>query len=492
MSTPDITEFDAEYDVVVVGSGASGLSTAVEAAHNGLQVAVLEKMDHIGGSSAFAEGHAAFESDEQAKRGISVTKETGFNTLIDYSHWRADPSIVSRYVENTATTIKKLRDMGVEHQEVIGIHPDDPNQLETWHIPKGEVAHALEILEADARRNGVDIFLSTPARHIITHDGRVVGILAEDSEGQQVRLRAGAVVVGSGGYASNPEMFNKYSRFKIGDTVIPVGNPGNTGDGLSMMFEAGAVPFDSIGTALLFPIVRGKTATSHTTCAGGLQPYWWVDRDGHRFTNEICALEFGDAGDVVAGLPGAYYWAIIDSSQIEHLSRDGNEIGLGIYIRTHEKLTNLQSEIDQDVDGDFEVYRSDTIEGLAPQIGVDAATLKKEFEEYGEFCDEGVDRRFHKDPKFLRPLTTAPYYAIKMEPGIMVTMGGIKIDDHMRCVDAGGRVIPGLYSVGCDAGGLYGESYALTINGAANGFAFTSGWLAADDITENLRAGVTA
>ena len=64
----------------------------------------------------------------------------------------------------------------------------------------------------------------------------------------------------------------------------------------------------------------------------------------------------------------------------------------------------------------------------------------------------------------------------------MISMGAMKIDDHFRAIDADDKPIPGLYVVGCDAGGLWGESYSLPIPGSANGFSVTSGWLAADDI----------
>ena len=108
---------------------------------------------------------------------------------------------------------------------------------------------------------------------------------------------------------------------------------------------------------------------------------------------------------------------------------------------------------------------------------------------YNAACAQGEDTRFHKPAKFLLPVGTPPFYAVKMETGIMITMGGIRIDDHMRCLDKAGHPIPGLYSVGCDAGGLFGESYSLPIPGSANGFALTSGWLTADDIAERIQAG---
>jgi fumarate reductase flavoprotein subunit len=108
---------------------------------------------------------------------------------------------------------------------------------------------------------------------------------------------------------------------------------------------------------------------------------------------------------------------------------------------------------------------------------------------YNALCRAGADTRFHKPAKFLREVAEGPFYAIKMETGIMISMGALKIDEHMRCLDPSGDPVVGLYSVGCDAGGLFGESYALPIPGSANGFALTSGWLAADDIAEAIHAG---
>lgn len=481
-------QFDVTYDVVVVGGGGSGLSCAVQAAANGLTVALLEKMPQLGGSSAFAEGHAAFESDEQIKRGIDVTKAEAFRAYMNYSHWHADSAVVSRFVNHAADTIVKMRDLGAVYEEVIVTAEDQPGELVTWHIPQGEVAHVLDLMEARARELGVEIYLGTPATEILTEQGAVTGVVATDSDGEVVRIGASAVVVGTGGYAKNPEMLNKFSAWDCGEQMINVGGEGNEGDGLQMMFDVGAKAWSSIGTLLLFPIMRGKTVTSHTNAAG-FQPYLWVNRDGKRCTNEICGLNFGEAGDIVANLPGSFFWTILDQAQVDHLVADGCEVGLGIYVRTGEKLVNLPAELEADIEAGV-VFRGATLAELAPQLGVDPAVLTSEVDDYNEICRAGVDTRFFKQ-KYLLPVEQGPYYAIKMEPGIMITMGGIKINDNMQVISEHGEPIPGLYSVGCDAGGLFGDSYILTVPGSANGFALTSGWLAADHIAATLKQPVS-
>ena len=51
--------WDEETEVLVVGSGYSGLAAAIEAKNAGADVKIIEKMNRVGGNSAFAAGDMA-------------------------------------------------------------------------------------------------------------------------------------------------------------------------------------------------------------------------------------------------------------------------------------------------------------------------------------------------------------------------------------------------------------------------------------------------
>jgi fumarate reductase flavoprotein subunit len=82
------------YDVAVIGAGASGLAAALTAAEGGAKVVVFEKMGYAGGSSNYAEGMFAVESDLQRQSYITYSRDEAFKAIMNYSQWRADARLV--------------------------------------------------------------------------------------------------------------------------------------------------------------------------------------------------------------------------------------------------------------------------------------------------------------------------------------------------------------------------------------------------------------
>jgi 3-oxosteroid 1-dehydrogenase len=70
--TPEVSEFD----VIVAGSGAAGMTAALTAAHRGLSVVVIEKTGHVGGSTARSGGGVWVPGNEVLDRaGVPDTPE---------------------------------------------------------------------------------------------------------------------------------------------------------------------------------------------------------------------------------------------------------------------------------------------------------------------------------------------------------------------------------------------------------------------------------
>ncbi|MCV2394756.1 FAD-dependent oxidoreductase [Actinotalea sp. M2MS4P-6] len=474
----------ASYDVVVVGGGGSGHSAALRAARNGLSVAVLEKEPAIGGNSQFAEGVGAIQTSLQKEQGLDqLSREEAFQILVDYSHYFANPEVVAAFINNSATTVDIFRDLGVPFHMITSFDPD--SEYKVWHLVKGGVGVAVQIMHEAALKAGVDFFTSTRARHLVKDGDKVSGVVAEAEDGELIRLEAGAVIIASGGYTSNEEMRKKYVTMYDPNNAYPNDPSNNQGDGILMTFEAGG---DSFGLGMLMlngAWVRGKSLGSHLNCAS-TQPYLWVNLDGRRFTTETAVQEFQNAGNILSRQPEGVQFTILDQTIIDHLVNDGCEVGIGAYVLSGEKLTRLEAEIEEDLVDGIHVWKADTIEELAAKMGVNVDVFTREVAEYNEACHAGKDAKFFK-PKYLFPIETGPFYAIKGHNGFVCSQGGIRINGKMEVLDKGSFPIPGLYAVGVDAGGMYGDTYPARLAGVSCGFAMTSGWMAADAATKALR-----
>lgn len=486
-----MAEFDVEYDLVVVGGGASGKSAALIAARAGKNVVVLEKMPETGGLSMYAEGTAAFESSVQKELGTPrlskyhfPTKKEGLEKLMGYSHQRANYEVARAFVENSAETIDIYRDLGVVYKTCDIAAEDDPNEVWTFHLPEGLGAHCQEVLLDAIQKLDVDIFTETPAKELIVEGDRVVGVVAE-SEGAPLRIGGKAVILATGGMGSNPDRIFKYSWFAPAaynmNTLTPLQN---VGDGLDLALSAGADP--TVITTCPILAAGGRDMTMDSQVGGaGVNPGVWVNKTGHRFAAESVAENLGDIGTYYGKQPGGIVWSILSQADVDRLVSEGSEIAIGEFVVYHKPMDRLPIELDAHLESGL-VKKADTLEELADMMDVPQDVFVETMRSYNEACEKGYDDAFMKKPQYLRAVDKAPFYAIPLTTGTMGSAGGIKINGNMQVVDVDGNAIEGLYAVGLDATGLYGDSYNMEIPGCANGFAHTSGRIAARHAIANM------
>lgn len=104
------------------------------------------------------------------------------------------------------------------------------------------------------------------------------------------------------------------------------------------------------------------------------------------------------------------------------------------------------------------VVKGETIEELAQAINVPADELKATLDTWNEAVKNKQDGEFGRTTGMDNDLSGAPYYAIKIAPGVHYTMGGVKINTNTEVLDKDGKAIEGLFAAGELTGGLHGEN----------------------------------
>jgi fumarate reductase flavoprotein subunit len=466
-------------DVVVVGAGGAGLAAALTLAQAGIKATVFEKMSFPGGSTNFAEGTYAVESELQLKKNIRATRDEGFKELMEYSHWRANPALVRAIVDKTGDTINWLEKEGVQFVEPTADFMGGPR---VFHLFKGFGNAMIKILAANAEKRGAEIRYETIARKLIREgDGPVTGVIIEDKMGTRNRVGTKAVIIASGGYANNKEWIKKYAGFDLGVNLFPVGRYDKTGEGIEMAWSVGAGE-EGIGVLLFNIGMPPRTIEPQAQLLGAVgQPSLWINQNGVRFCDETVIENMIYAGNVMSKQPGGYCYRIFDEETKIRLVQQGG-INVGNYSPSRLPLTKLNDEIKKEIEKKSPyVFMADSLKELADVMGVKREIFARTVEQYNGFCAKGHDDQFAKHREHLQPVKTPRFYAFKCYTDFLCTLGGIKINDKTEVLDANEKVIAGLYAVGCDAGGMYGDSYDIIASGIGSSFALNSGRIAGEN-----------
>ncbi|MBP2655465.1 MAG: FAD-dependent oxidoreductase [Firmicutes bacterium] len=472
-----------DTDVVVIGSGPSGLAAACSAAENGSQVLILEKGNSMGGGVKGGNGLFAVESRLQKEKQLAFTKEDAFKFLMDYTHWKVDAQLVSAYINKSASTIAWLENMGINFIDVVAYFI---GAQYTWHFKDPASPAFTEAIFEKAKTYGASIKLDTSAKSLIKEENRVVGVIAEDKLWQQIEIRAKAVIIASGGFGGNKDWIKKYTGYEHGVDLYTFAFPEVQGDGIQMAWDAGAGKSDMMmNTHVCLPDPFGGPGGTGFELGSFRQPNLMVNIDGERIMNEEIMRSPGFAGNAVHRQKNGCAFMIFDEAANEYYDTGWDFVMSKLPIA---KSNNLRALIKKaQTEGYEHLFMADSLEELSTVTGIELQGLKKTMAEYNQACEHGRDDMFYKQAKYLRPLTKPKFYAARFFQGGYGSLGGIKINCKTEVVTEAGAAIPGLYAVGNDANSIYNGSYPFVISGNVSSFCYNSGRIAGENAAAYIR-----
>ena len=419
-------EKSLETEIVIIGAGGAGMAAAIMAHQAGVDFVILEKMPYVGGNTTKATGGMnAAETHYQKEQGIEDSVELFASDTMKGGHDLNDPALVQTLAEKSAGAIEWLDSIGAELPKISFSGGASTNRI---HAPADGSAvgnFLVDRFSAKLAELGVQVMLNTKATELIMEDGKIAGVKAEGADANYT-IRAKAVILATGGFGANLDMIAGFRPDLQG--TVTTNAPGATGDGIVMAQAVGADLVD-IEQIQLHPTVEQTTSMLITESVRG-DGAILVNQGGERFTNELLTRDAVSAAELAQ--EGQYAYIIFDQHLRDNLKAIEKYVTNGLTVQ------------------------DDTIEGLAEKLAIPPETLAKTLADWNAAVAAREDKLFGRTTGMDNDLSTPPYYAIKIAPGIHHTMGGVKIDTSAEVIDTEGKVIPGLFAAGEVTGGVHG------------------------------------
>lgn len=426
----DIKELNDQYDVAIVGSGATGLISAIQAAELGLKPVVLEKMDKLGGNSTRASsGMNAAETSVQLQHHVVDSFQDFYNDTYIGGGKQNNVDLLKYFTEHAALTVDWLaqHDIKLDDLTITGAMNTKRTHRPSSQAPIGAylVTSFLQIIE----KMGIEVYNNVDVTKIDKNGADISGVEVKDADGNEHSITAGAVILATGGFGANKQLIGQYrddlTHYRT------TNQEGAIGDGLKLATDVGAalvdmdkiqvhptVQQDNDHAFLIGEAIRGEGAIL-------------VNTKGERFVNELDTRQ--KVTDAINQQDTKHAYLILDEEVVNHAQAVNFYDSMGM------------------------VIHGDTIEELAGKIGADEKTLADTIAKWNQAVESGKDD-LGRTTGMSRQLTHSDYMAIHIAPAVHYTMGGIKINHFTQVLDDNDDVINGLFAAGETSGGLHGNN----------------------------------
>jgi succinate dehydrogenase/fumarate reductase flavoprotein subunit len=536
-----------EFDVVVAGSGGAGLTAAILAHDHGARVAVLERSDRIGGTTAVSGGAvwvpvndhmSEVESQDSREEALTYCKRLSAgtapdkmtetfvdtapvmiryleeNTPLRFSVWNTPDyyadgpggSACGRTLEPHLFSKAELGEWAgaLRAAPILAVPLTLEEMLNKYRLITGVKALPMELLSERLQKQmvgmgaaligrllrgcldrGVNIMLNTRATELVRDANGVHGLVAQGN-GKPVTLSArGGVILATGGFEWNDGLVRK---FMPGPLTHPNSPPFNEGDGLIMAMEAGATLANMTG-AWWEPsgAVPGEMYEGKQ-----LSRFLAPERSApHAIMVNRAGRRFVNEGAPYNDIGRVFH--AFDPASYACANLPCWAVFDSQYRRRYPVLSTLPGTPDPEW-----LTRDETLEGLAARTGIDAG-LMLTVERWNGFSRQGRDCEFHRgetaferasgDQRAPHPnlgtIEEPPFYALPVYPGALGTSGGPETNTRGQVLDVRGRVIHGLYAAGNAAASPTGAAYYS--GGGTISPAMTWGYLAGTHAALNAR-----
>lgn len=495
-SAPEIGDGEVAEQVttkiLVCGCGNTGLVAAVAAAEQGAKPFVIEKNAMSVGIRQWV---GVVNSTVQEDAGATIDETEIVNELARYASNHCNQKVIRGWAQESGEAADWLAailapagikfvaeyDVGNGYHGIFKAYPTHTKFLE----PDQNTTVTGTLVDY-AESKGAEFRFNTKLVKLIKDEttGRVTGAYAQRSDGKYIEITASsAVLLCTGGYADDHELFEKLNPYAASVTVHAAGFGGSKGDGIKAAIWAGGVK-QADPTAMLFDrgavkpgTAAGRPFGTEALLDGGMftpasQPWLKVNMSGERFCNEVAPYDWPlyAAGQEKNGtyvcVWDSNYWTQIEayhtigcSRMVPSTSTPATGEGWGpqlmdYWIDQYEKLGKL--------------VKANTLDELATELQLPVETFKATVARYNELVAASKDTDFGRPADSLFPVAAGPFYGITIGANLLCTLDGLEINEHGQALDARGEVIEGLYAVGNDSGGFFNANYPELMVGVAS------------------------